>query len=249
MSRLKPAPVRRLLPTAQRRHKVAQPMPISKYFGGEGEKVMREMVQRYGPAHGKQVFYATAKKEGQEPGGQDLATREAGRERKIYITSGTYAQAKKDVAIGKLDLVDSGHDRDGDFIVVAASTRGVTPQARQSRNDFKMRTAKDQRARLHRALDCVLDRQYARDTENETDTERSERSELDWRPNDGADAAPHLRGLTSKSDHELEMIASARFGGFGGGRMSKKAMEEARREDAERQQRARELLTERRSKK
>lgn len=34
-------------------------MPLSKYFSGHGEQVMREMVKKYGPEKGKQVFYAT----------------------------------------------------------------------------------------------------------------------------------------------------------------------------------------------
>jgi len=35
-------------------------MPISGYYGGKGERVMRTMVKRYGAKKGKQVFYATA---------------------------------------------------------------------------------------------------------------------------------------------------------------------------------------------
>ena len=37
-------------------------MPISKYFGGHGEKVMKAMQEEYGEEKGKQVFYATANK-------------------------------------------------------------------------------------------------------------------------------------------------------------------------------------------
>lgn len=37
-------------------------MPLSKYYGGHGEKVMAQMVARYGEKKGKQVFYATANK-------------------------------------------------------------------------------------------------------------------------------------------------------------------------------------------
>ena len=39
-------------------------MPISKYFKGEGSKVMKSMKDRYGAKKGKQVFYATANKKG-----------------------------------------------------------------------------------------------------------------------------------------------------------------------------------------
>jgi hypothetical protein len=35
-------------------------MPISKYYGGHGEKVMRETQAKYGDKKGKTVFYATA---------------------------------------------------------------------------------------------------------------------------------------------------------------------------------------------
>lgn len=38
-------------------------MPISKYYGGHGEKVLAEMIARYGKKKGTQVFYATANKE------------------------------------------------------------------------------------------------------------------------------------------------------------------------------------------
>lgn len=39
-------------------------MPVSKYYGGHGEKVMRSMKKQYGEKKGKQVFYATANKRG-----------------------------------------------------------------------------------------------------------------------------------------------------------------------------------------
>jgi hypothetical protein len=42
-------------------------MPISKYYGGSGEKVMRKMKKRYGSKKGKKVFYATHnKREGEK---------------------------------------------------------------------------------------------------------------------------------------------------------------------------------------
>ena len=37
-------------------------MPVSKYFGGSGDKVMSSMKKTYGEDKGKQVFYATANK-------------------------------------------------------------------------------------------------------------------------------------------------------------------------------------------
>jgi hypothetical protein len=42
-------------------------MPLSKYFGGSGEKVMARMQAEYGPEKGKRVFYATAHARGQVP--------------------------------------------------------------------------------------------------------------------------------------------------------------------------------------
>ena len=39
-------------------------MPVSEYYKGEGEKVMRSMQKRYGKEGGKRVFYATANKRG-----------------------------------------------------------------------------------------------------------------------------------------------------------------------------------------
>ncbi len=42
-------------------------MPISEYFKGSGEEVMKSMVKRYGAKKGKSVFYATANKQKQSP--------------------------------------------------------------------------------------------------------------------------------------------------------------------------------------
>ena len=43
-------------------------MPVSKYFGGEGRKVMSSMKKQYGEEKGERVFYATANKKKQNPG-------------------------------------------------------------------------------------------------------------------------------------------------------------------------------------
>lgn len=37
-------------------------MPVNKYFGGHGEKVLSKMNDEYGAKKGKQVFYATLNK-------------------------------------------------------------------------------------------------------------------------------------------------------------------------------------------
>jgi hypothetical protein len=37
-------------------------MPVSEYYRGSGEKVMRSMKKRYGKKSGERVFYATANK-------------------------------------------------------------------------------------------------------------------------------------------------------------------------------------------
>jgi hypothetical protein len=42
-------------------------MPLSKYFKGEGPKVMGNMQDRYGDDKGKKVFYATANKNNMAP--------------------------------------------------------------------------------------------------------------------------------------------------------------------------------------
>lgn len=42
-------------------------MPIRKYFGGDGRQVLADMIRRYGPKKGREVFYATAAKRKQRP--------------------------------------------------------------------------------------------------------------------------------------------------------------------------------------
>ena len=42
-------------------------MPLSKYFKGDGEEVMADMVKRYGTEKGKRMFYATANKQHMAP--------------------------------------------------------------------------------------------------------------------------------------------------------------------------------------
>jgi len=43
-------------------------MPIDKYYGGHGSKVMTSMMKEYGEKKGKNVFYATANKRNAKPG-------------------------------------------------------------------------------------------------------------------------------------------------------------------------------------
>lgn len=43
-------------------------MPLSKYYGGHGEKVMKSMKETYGKDKGESVFYATANKKGLDTG-------------------------------------------------------------------------------------------------------------------------------------------------------------------------------------
>lgn len=52
-------------------------MPISAYFKGRGEKVMEDMVERYGAKKGKRVFYATANKKGEKPNAKSAGRRRA----------------------------------------------------------------------------------------------------------------------------------------------------------------------------
>lgn len=42
-------------------------MPISKYYGGHGSEVMKNMKKQYGDKKGRSVFYATANKRGVSP--------------------------------------------------------------------------------------------------------------------------------------------------------------------------------------
>jgi hypothetical protein len=42
-------------------------MPVKKYYKGSGDKVMKEMKERYGEEEGKRVFYATANKRDMNP--------------------------------------------------------------------------------------------------------------------------------------------------------------------------------------
>jgi hypothetical protein len=52
-------------------------MPISEYYKGHGEKVMREMRRRYGSKAGERIFYATANKKGLTPEEDRKATERA----------------------------------------------------------------------------------------------------------------------------------------------------------------------------
>ena len=42
-------------------------MPLNKYFGGKGEKVMKDMKKEYGAKEGERVFYATKNKQKGKP--------------------------------------------------------------------------------------------------------------------------------------------------------------------------------------
>jgi hypothetical protein len=42
-------------------------MPVSEYYKGSGKKVMASMKKKYGASRGKEVFYATANKQGMKP--------------------------------------------------------------------------------------------------------------------------------------------------------------------------------------
>jgi hypothetical protein len=49
-------------------------MPLSKYFGGHGEKVMKDMKKKHGDKKGKSIFYATSnKKKKDKKGGLDVS--------------------------------------------------------------------------------------------------------------------------------------------------------------------------------
>lgn len=42
-------------------------VPLSGYFGGHGESVMKDMMSKHGSEMGKRMFYATANKKGMVP--------------------------------------------------------------------------------------------------------------------------------------------------------------------------------------
>ncbi len=46
-------------------------MPVGAYFGGNGQKVKRQMRKKYGKKAGDRVFYATANKQAQRPEDRD----------------------------------------------------------------------------------------------------------------------------------------------------------------------------------
>ena len=42
-------------------------MPVSEYYAGHGEEVLRNLIREYGKKKGTQIFYAMANKTGQKP--------------------------------------------------------------------------------------------------------------------------------------------------------------------------------------
>ena len=57
-------------------------MPVSSYFRGSGVRVLASMKKRYGAEKGEEVFYATAKAKGMEPGDKKKAPK------KRYVKEG-----------------------------------------------------------------------------------------------------------------------------------------------------------------
>lgn len=53
-------------------------MPVGKYYGGHGEKVMKSMKKQYGSEKGERVFYATANKRGVDTGPSKSVRRKHG---------------------------------------------------------------------------------------------------------------------------------------------------------------------------
>ena len=98
---------------------------------------MREMKERYGDKHGEEVFYATAKKEGQEPAEDSLLGEPPS---EVHPKGQSFLQT--------LDLKPVGSVKD-------AAWRG----------------------RMHKALDCMLDKHYAGDAGTSEGREESSRPE------------------------------------------------------------------------
>lgn len=57
-------------------------MPLSKYFGGHGDKVMSSMKKKYGSDKGERVFYATANKRKQGLGPSEHVVHSSKRSKK-----------------------------------------------------------------------------------------------------------------------------------------------------------------------
>ena len=88
-------------------------MPIDKYYKGSGDKVLKDMQERYGEEEGKRVFYATANKRDMNP--EDKKTKKRAQKVAAVLTAATRAKVpKKDFAIpnkaeGKDEKKESGN--------------------------------------------------------------------------------------------------------------------------------------------
>jgi hypothetical protein len=165
-------------------------MPISKYYGGHGEEVMRGMVKSQGEKAGEREFYATANAKGQKPA-RDGILHEA---KEMFFPTpppngGYPVSSSKESAEDEADFRSRMHraldcmlNHAGYEFRATANARGQKPAgddetAEQKRDDrmimhssYRRESPEEEeeegegaaedgkfRARMHRALDCVLD--------------------------------------------------------------------------------------------
>jgi len=161
-------------------------MPISEYFGGHGTEVMKELKAKHGEEAGERIFYATANKEGQK-----LAEDAAARHSRLHAALDRVMDAKQTDAMvtsvfpgeegteviveqtGAARFSVSLHDKDSGEKIQGR----IYPTLEQAESAAKAMAAgraadknPDRSARLHRALDRMMDRcGYGKDAEEGTE--------------------------------------------------------------------------------
>ena len=163
-------------------------MPISEYFGGNGTEVMKEMKAKHGEKAGERIFYATANAKGQKPA-EDAESEFFGEEGMKTVvrprSDGKFAVALIDTDSGETVGIKIYSTREGAEAAAKALASG---------------RAADRRARLHAALDCVMDRRgYGKATKGQPRIEDAEFHESE-----------HPRG---KGEHGGEFVKKGSGGG------------------------------------
>jgi hypothetical protein len=137
-------------------------MPISEYFGGHGTEVMKELKAKHGEEAGERIFYATANKEGQK-----LAEDAAARRSRLHAALDRVMDAKEEKP------PQSGQGERATPGTVTGLTKKdyqeMYPEAVARMRKLGQETG-DRTARLHRALDRMMDRcGYGKDAEEGTE--------------------------------------------------------------------------------
>lgn len=89
-------------------------MPVNKYYKGSGDKVLKDMIERYGEEEGKRVFYATANKRDMNPEDTQKKASSLLKVAAVLSAADRAAVPKKDFAIpskaeGKEEKKQSGN--------------------------------------------------------------------------------------------------------------------------------------------